>query len=144
MVAPTTLFQTTYPILFHHLLEMSLTILYAIDKTFQQCIPVPEYLINPVFHWNNLNNAIRETDTFVSFRSTFKNEVLGNTHVPTYFMKGQRRLAVLHARLRNNCSDLHVKCDLFHNHLTDSLSCSCGYIMENAEHYFFECDNYRD
>ena len=20
----------------------------------------------------------------------------------------------------------------------------CGYIMENAEHYFFECDNYRD
>ena len=57
-------------------------------------------------------------------------------------MKGQRRLAVLHARLRNNCSDL--KCDLFHNHLTDSLSCSCGYIMENAEHYFFECDNYRD
>ena len=64
---------------------------------------------------NNLNNAIREIDTFVSFRSTFKNEVLGNTHVPTYFMKGHRRLAVLHARLRNNCSDL--KCDLFHNHL---------------------------
>ena len=57
-------------------------------------------------------------------------------------MKGQRRLAVLHARLRNNCSDL--KCDLFHNHLTDSLSCCCGYIMENAEHYFFECENYRD
>ena len=102
----------------------------------KSCIP------SSVSDWNNLNNAIRETDTFVSFRSTFKNEVLGNTHVPTYFMKGQRRLAVLHARLRNNCSDL--KCDLFHNHLTDSLSCSCGYIMENAEHYFFECDNYRD
>ena len=102
----------------------------------KSCIP------SSVSDWNNLNNAIRETDTFVSFRSTFKNEVLGNTHVPTYFMKGQRRLAVLHARLRNNCSDL--KCDLFHNHLTDSLSCSCGYIMENAEHYFFEYDNYRD
>ena len=90
----------------------------------KSCIP------SSVSDWNNLNNAIREIDTFVSFRSTFKNEVLGNTHVPTYFIKGQRRLAVLHARLRNNCSDL--KCDPFLNHLTDSLSCSCGYIMENA------------
>ena len=34
-------------------------------------------------------------------------------------MKGQRRLLVLHARLRNNCSDL--KSDFFPNHLTDSL-----------------------
>ena len=55
-------------------------------------------------------------------------------------MKGQRRLSVLHAILRNNCSDL--KSDLFQNHLTDSLSCSCGNVNENAIHYFFECENY--
>ena len=100
----------------------------------KSCIP------SSVSGWNNLNNNIRESDSYVSFRSTFKNEVLGNAQVPSYFMKGQRRLSVLHARLRNNCSDL--KSDLFQNHLTDSLSCSCGNVNENAIHYFFECENY--
>ena len=32
-------------------------------------------------------------------------------------MKGQRRFAFLHARRRNDCSDL--KSDFFHNHHTD-------------------------
>ena len=100
----------------------------------KSCIP------SSVSCWNNLNNNIRESDSYVSFRSTFKNDVLGNAQVPSYFMKGQRRLSVLHARLRNNCSDL--KSDLFQNHLTDSLSCSCGNVNENAIHYFFECENY--
>ena len=100
----------------------------------KSCIP------SSVSGWNNLNNNIRESDSYVSFRSTFKNEVLGNAQVPSYFMKGQRRLSVLHARLRNNCSDL--KSDLFQNHLTDSLSCICGNVNENAIHYFFECENY--
>ena len=90
--------------------------------------------------WNNLNNNIREVDTYVSFRSTFKNDVLGTTHVPSYFLTGKRRWAVLHARLHNNCSD--SESDHFQNLLTDSLSCSCGSINENAIHYFFECENY--
>ena len=41
-----------------------------------------------VSDWNNLNNNMREIDTYVSFRSTFKNDVLGTTHVPSYFLKG--------------------------------------------------------
>ena len=91
-------------------------------------------ILSSVSDWNNLNNDIRESDSYVSFRSTFKNDVLGNTQVPlAYFMKGQRRLSVLYARLRNNCSDLKI--DLFQNHLMDSLNCSCGNINENAIHY---------
>ena len=47
---------------------------------------------------------------------------------------------MLHARIRNSCSDL--KSDLFQNHLTDDKKCTCGYDNENALHYFFECNNY--
>ena len=55
-------------------------------------------------------------------------------------MEGQRKLSVLHARIRNNCSDL--KCDLFQNHLTDDKRCICGNDNENALHFFFECEIY--
>ena len=55
-------------------------------------------------------------------------------------MKGQRKLSVLHARIRNNCSDL--KCDLFQNHLTDDKRCICENANENSLHFFFECENY--
>ena len=96
----------------------------------KSCIP------SAVSDWNNLNNNVREIDTFVSF----KNDVLDTTHVPSYFLKGLRRWAVLHARLRNNFSDL--KSDLFQKHLRNLLSCICGSINENAIHYFFECENY--
>ena len=48
---------------------------------------------------------------------------------------------MIHARIRNNCSDL--KCDLFQNHLTDDTRCSCG-IDENALHFFFDCENYNE
>ena len=43
----------------------------------------------------------------------------------------------MHTRIRNNCSNLHF--DLFNNHLRESPNCDCGYEIENAEHYFFQC-----
>ena len=100
----------------------------------RSCIP------SSVTHWNSLRANIREADTYLSFRKILKDEVLYNANVPSYFLKGQRKLSVLHARIRNNCSDL--KSDLFQNHLTDDKKCTCGYDNENALHYFFECNNY--
>ena len=104
------------------------------DISKKSCIP------SSVSDWNNLNRDLRDVDTFNSFRNTLKDNILCNTKVPSYFLKGQRRLAVLHARIRNNCSDL--KSDLVKNHLTNSHSCSCGNINENATHFFFECENH--
>ena len=86
------------------------------------------------------NSNIREADTYLSFRKILKDEVLYNANVPSYFLKGQRKLSVLHARIRNSFSDL--KSDLFQNHLTDDKKCTCGYDNENALHYYFECNNY--
>ena len=42
----------------------------------KSCIP------SAVSDWNYLNNNMREIDTYVSFHSTFKNDVLDNTHAP--------------------------------------------------------------
>ena len=93
-----------------------------------------------VSSWNRVSNDMREADTYLSVRNAVKKDILCGTHGPSYFMKGQRRLSVLHARIRNNCSDLNR--DLYQNHLTNDPSCSCGNDNENALHYFFECENY--
>jgi hypothetical protein len=59
------------------------------------------------------------------------------TVVPKHFLFGIRYLSVLHARLRNNCSNLHT--DIFKNHLRESPTCICGNLCEDAEHYLFCC-----
>ena len=51
-------------------------------------------------------------------------------------------LSVLHARIRNNCSNLNT--DLFINHLRDNPLCNWCYEIEDSEHYFFYCNNYRN
>ena len=60
--------------------------------------------------------------------------------VPSYFSHGTRCLSVIHARLRNNCSDL--KNDLFLNHISRDNSCDFCNQCENAEHYLFKCSRY--
>ena len=48
----------------------------------------------------------------------------------------------MHARIRNQCSNLNG--DLFKNYLSNSKACSCGYETEDADHYFFNCNKYID
>ena len=55
-------------------------------------------------------------------------------------MHGNRLLSIIHARLRNNCSDL--KRDLFLNHLSDHDICSHCNIPETSDHYFTHCTIY--
>ena len=50
---------------------------------------------------------------------------------------GHRKLVILHARLRNVCSNLNY--DLFRVNLTADPSCVCGNPCKNAFHFFFEC-----
>ena len=46
----------------------------------------------------------------------------------------------MQARIRNNCSNLNN--DLYLNHLCDSPTYRCGFIREDADHFFFNCPNY--
>ena len=60
--------------------------------------------------------------------------------MPSYYIKGDRFLSVIYARIRNNCSNLYN--DLYLNHLMPYPLCSCNLEKENAEHYFFRCPKY--
>ena len=57
------------------------------------------------------------------------------SNLPKYYLTGDRRLSILHMRIRNNCSDLNF--DLFPNGISVHATCSCGYPIEDAEHYLF-------
>ena len=60
--------------------------------------------------------------------------------VPKYFVVGQRKLSIIHTGIRNKCRDLNY--DLSSNHLRRDCACSCGYPIEDAEHYLFQCTQY--
>ena len=86
--------------------------------------------------WNNLPSEVRNLPTLSSFKHHFK----GNKrYTPNYFYTGDRKLQVLHTRLRTNCSSLNYH--LFLKNIAASPLCLCGQI-ENNFHYFFECLQY--
>ena len=44
---------------------------------------------------------------------------------------------IIHCKIRLEISDLNS--DLFKRHLTNNMSCLCGFRQENALHYFYHC-----
>ena len=89
--------------------------------------------------WNSLDPSIRSAQSLTEFKNKLKHFFI-NRSVPKHFLSGDRQQAILHARLRNKCSNLNA--DLFSNHLRHDSSCSCGHPVEDAEHFFFTCPNY--
>ena len=56
---------------------------------------------------------------------------------------GKRWALAHHASIRLGCSKLRA--DLFYKlHVIENSNCSCGYAIENAGHFFFNCPNYND
>ena len=88
--------------------------------------------------WNNLEASLRESETFNSFCYTLKHN--SQHKVPKHFIDGKK--SIIHARLRNFCSNLNY--DLFYNHLRPDSMCDCLRDEEIAEHYFFKCVRYTD
>ncbi len=89
--------------------------------------------------WNQLDENCRESTSLPSFKSKLK-EKFKPPVVPSYYLAGERRFSVYHARIRNRCSNLNA--DLFNNHLRQDSVCSCGSDIEDAEHYLFRCINH--
>ena len=61
-----------------------------------------------------------------------KNFYITNT-VPSFYLVGDIYFTVLHARLRNNCSNLNN--DLYVNHLRADPLCNCLNENEDANHF---------
>ena len=87
--------------------------------------------------WNSLPLNVRHLPTISSFKREISNFMFQTNTVPSYFSYGIRYLSVIHARLRNNCSDL--KTDLFFNHISRGSSCDFCNHCEDAEHFLFKC-----
>ena len=62
------------------------------------------------------------------------------SNVPKCYLADNRKLSILHTRIRNNCSDL--KSDLYSNDLSVHATCGCGYPIEDAERCIFRCNYY--
>ena len=100
----------------------------------KSCIPYSVSL------WNNLDENLRNSSSLSSFKYALKQVNSNINNLPSYYIKGDRFLSVIHARIRNNCSNLYN--DLYLNHLMPDPLCSCNLENENAEHYFFRCPKY--
>ena len=91
---------------------------------------------------NQLPLNLRHLPTISSFKREISNYIFQTNIVPSYFSHGTRYLSVIHARIRNNCSDL--KNDLFLNHISFENSCAFCDEGEDAAHYFFKCSRYHN
>ena len=80
----------------------------------KSCIP------SSIILWNFLDEELLNSSTLASFKYQLKN-LQNNSKVPHCYTVGNRYLSVLHARIRNNCSNLSS--DLFMNHLSPSSMC---------------------
>ena len=89
--------------------------------------------------WNNLESSARMAPSLSVFKTAIKNP----KEASVLYYYGERWTAIQHTRLRIGCSKLNF--DLFYNlHVSNDPSCACGYKVENAEHYFLHCPNYKD
>ena len=96
----------------------------------ESCIP------SSINAWSNLDTKIRNSESYPSFCYKLKKDLFSSIKIPNYYLTGNRKLSVLHCRLRNNCSDLYN--DLYYNHLRDSPICDCLEDIENAEHFILD------
>lgn len=96
------------------------------------------FLPSVIREWNTLQDDQRNSSSVTSFKFNLNH---GNIDVPKYFYVGDRRIQMLHTRLRTKCSSLNY--EIYLKNLTESPLCRCGSI-ENSEHYFFYCHYYRN
>ena len=71
----------------------------------KSCLP------SAVSLWNKLSPNIKQCETFTTFKHQLKLHLFGTRKVPEYFLRGNRFLSVMHAGIRNQCSNLNG--DLF-------------------------------
>ena len=90
--------------------------------------------------WNSLPEQLRNNSSIGSVKRELLNSCLQTTEVPSYYCMGSRINSVIHARLRNNCSDL--KSDLYLNHVSETDKCELCNETEDVEHHFFKCLKY--
>lgn len=94
------------------------------------------FLPSTIRDWNALPTEIRNLPTL----SLFKSYLTRNSQrTPKYFYSENRKLQILHTRLRTKCSSLNYH--LFLRNISPTPLCDCGQVESNY-HFFFECPFY--
>ena len=105
-----------------------IAVLYTRTKISRKsCIP------SSVSLWNSLDSDTRSSNCTLHFKSNLKRLRPANTKIPSFYHTGDRYQSVLHAIIRNKCSNLNN--DLFNNHLSPTPVCNCCQETEDAEHF---------
>ena len=88
--------------------------------------------------WNNTDTTIKAIQTKPALKTALnQNKLKPNP----YFYLGRRRLNIILARIRMNCSELNSH--LFAMHVIPNPHCQCGHDqLESTVHYFMECPLY--
>ena len=95
------------------------------------------FFISTTYLWNSLSESVKLTDSLSNFKRRLgQNDPI----VPPFYIVIGRKAEIIHTKLRLEISDLQD--DLVKQHLANDSSCRCGYIRENAYHYFLECPFY--
>ena len=98
------------------------------------------FIPKSVREWNMLSSDLKDADTLDTFTSKLNKDA---QVVPKWFYSGDRKLSIIHSRLRMLCSELNDH--LFsHIHVIDNPSCWCGNPCENNKHFFLDCPQYQN
>ena len=90
--------------------------------------------------WNELDPGTRQIQSPSQFK-TLLNSNRDLSSLPKYLLLGDRKLNIIHTRIR--CFSSSLNSDLYRVKLTPSPNCRCGNFNEDAFHYFFECRLYQ-
>ena len=89
--------------------------------------------------WNNLDNPTRNATSLLQFKRSLRHPPCK----PHAFMTSQhRKQDVILTRLQHNCSSLNE--DLFRVNIVNNPRCDCGYAVEDACHFFYDCSLYNN
>ena len=86
--------------------------------------------------WNELDDDLKSIDDF----NNFKDRILNESSVNPFYYIGERKINIIHAQLRMQCSNL--KEHLFLLHVAETPTCHCSHNIEDSQHFFFECPLY--
>ena len=90
------------------------------------------FLPHAITLWNGLENHLKQIQDYDSFKLLLAEQK--PMHNALYYL-GNRKLNIIMARLRMNCSDL--RSHLYKFNLIDSPRCPCGHEEEDLVHFFF-------
>lgn len=106
--------------------------------SFRLSLTNSSFLPSSLQSWNALDNSVRSLPSLNSFKTSLMSNI--QPPLPTYFKSGDRKLNIVHTKLRHRCSSLNY--DLYRANLVNSAACNCGNPCENVFHYFLECQFY--